>query len=108
MLLWIFGSVKNVQVEKYTSDHAAGFLQLERASVKWFLSINEEHLPNDIKIAGKRTFRSLKMNGDEIEFSDGFTDLHTASYRDILNGRGFGLADARPSIELVHQIRTLK
>jgi UDP-N-acetyl-2-amino-2-deoxyglucuronate dehydrogenase len=105
MLIWIFGNVKNVTVTSSESDHASGYLELERAQVKWFLSINISHLPAPLREAGKRTFRSLKIEGNEIEFSDGFTDLHTASYREILNGNGFTIADARPSIELVHSIR---
>ncbi len=108
MLLWIFGDVKGIKMEKYESDHAAGFLDLKRARVKWFLSINEDHLPEQVRLQGKRTFRSLQMNGDEIEFSDGFTDLHTISYQEILKGNGFGLSEARPSIELAHQIREAK
>jgi UDP-N-acetyl-2-amino-2-deoxyglucuronate dehydrogenase len=108
MLLWIFGEVKSIKMEKYESDHAAGFLDLKRARVKWFLSINEKHLPEQSRLQGKRTFRSLQMNGGEIEFSDGFTDLHTISYQEILKGNGFGLSEARPSIELAHQIREAK
>lgn len=105
MLLWIFGKASEVKVEKNESDYAAGYLQLKKARVKWFLSINEDHLPEAVKATGKRTFRSLKMNGKEIEFSEGFTDLHTNSYQEILKGNGFGLEEARPSIELAHQIR---
>jgi UDP-N-acetyl-2-amino-2-deoxyglucuronate dehydrogenase len=105
MLLWIFGAAKEVKVEKYEDDHAAGYLHLNRARVRWMLSINEDHLPEDVKLKGKRTFRSLKMNGGEIEFSEGFTDLHTTSYQEILKGNGFGLTEAKPSIELAHQIR---
>lgn len=108
MLLWIFGEAKEVKVEKYEDDNASGFLRLNRAIVHWSLSINEEHLPADVKAQGKRTFRSLQMNGKEIEFSDGFTDLHTISYTEILQGNGFGLEEARPSIELAHRIRTNK
>ena len=108
MLLWIFGASKEVNVEKYEEDHASGFLQLDRARVNWFLSINDEHLPEAVKAQGKRTFRTLKMNGNEIEFSEGFTDLHTTSYQEILKGNGFGLVEARPSIELAHQIRISK
>lgn len=108
MLLWIFGASKEVKVEKYEEDHASGFLQLERARVNWFLSINNEHLPEAVKTQGKRTFRTLKMNGNEIEFSEGFTDLHTTSYQEILKGNGFGLFEAKPSIELAHQIRLFK
>ena len=108
MLLWIFGEAKEVKVEKYEDDNASGFLRLNRAIVHWSLSINEEHLPAAVKAQGKRTFRSLQMNGKEIEFSDGFTDLHTISYTEILQGNGFGLEEARPSIELAHRIRTNK
>jgi UDP-N-acetyl-2-amino-2-deoxyglucuronate dehydrogenase len=108
MLLWIFGEVTSMKVEKYEADHAAGFLELSRARVKWFLSINEAHLPAVIHEKGKRTYRSLKMNGKEIEFSEGFTDLHTDSYKEILSGNGFGLTEARPSVELAHQIREFK
>jgi UDP-N-acetyl-2-amino-2-deoxyglucuronate dehydrogenase len=106
MLLWIFGDASEVKVEKYEQDHASGFLQLAKARVHWFLSINEDHLPDAVKSKGKRTFRSLQMSGNEIEFSEGFTDLHTTSYQDILKGNGFGLEEARPSIELAHRIRT--
>lgn len=105
MLLWIFGAVKESKLEKNELDYASGFIKLEKANVHWSLSINEEHLPESIKALGKRTFRSLQMNGREIEFSDGFTDLHTISYQEILKGNGFGLQEARPSIELAHQIR---
>jgi UDP-N-acetyl-2-amino-2-deoxyglucuronate dehydrogenase len=105
MLLWIFGSVKKVSVTELTENTASGELELERARVKWFLSIDADRLPEVAKAAGKRTHRSLTMEGTEIEFSDGFTDLHTASYRDILSGKGFGLAEAKPSIQLIHEIR---
>lgn len=108
MLLWVFGNVKKVELEKYKSDHAAGYLELDRARIKWSLSINEDHLPHAAKEQGKRTFRSLKMDGREIEFSDGFTDLHTRSYEELLKGNGFRLKDAKPSIELVYQIRNSK
>jgi UDP-N-acetyl-2-amino-2-deoxyglucuronate dehydrogenase len=105
MLIWIFGAVKELTVTSQGPDHASGFLQLEKANVNWFLSINFDHLPEAVKKAGKRTFRTLSMEGTEIEFSEGFTDLHTKSYDMILKGHGFGLQDARPSINLVHQIR---
>jgi len=105
MLLWIFGDVKDTKLEKYEFDHAAGFIKLTKANVHWSLSINEDHLPESVKVQGKRTYRSLQMNGHEIEFSDGFTDLHTISYQEILKGNGFGLQEAKPSIELAHQIR---
>jgi UDP-N-acetyl-2-amino-2-deoxyglucuronate dehydrogenase len=105
MLMWVFGDVKKNEVIKHESDHASGQLQLEQANVKWFLSINYDHIPKDIKEKGKRTYRSLTIEGEEIEFSDGFTDLHTKSYEGILRGDGFGAAEARRSIELVNQIR---
>ncbi len=108
MLLWIFGDLKKLKMNTRTADHASGTLELSRARINWFLSINEDHLPVLVKNEGKRTFRSLRMDGREIEFSDGFTDLHTTSYQEILSGNGFGLVEARPSIELVHKIRTFK
>ena len=108
MLIWIFGSVKDIRVNQLEPDHASGFLELERARVKWFLSINFDHLPEDVKRNNKRTFRSLMLEGKEIEFSEGFTDLHTKSYSEILQGHGFGLEEARPSVDLVYRIRNAK
>lgn len=105
MLTWIFGDVKTNAVKFHEKDQAAGFLQLENADVNWHLSINTDHLPPRMKEQGKRTFRSIAIDGMEIEFSDGFTDLHTRSYEKILAGEGFGLEDARKSIEIVHEIR---
>ena len=105
MLLWVFGPVKTNTVHLHTHDRAAGTLELEKANVRWFLSINSETLPTEVRESGKRTYRSLTLDGQEIEFSDGFTDLHTTSYRDILAGQGFGLQDAAPAIELAHNIR---
>jgi UDP-N-acetyl-2-amino-2-deoxyglucuronate dehydrogenase len=106
MLLWIFGGVKENIVHVHTHDRAAGFLQLERARVRWFLSINEDTLPDAVKAKGQRTYRSITMEGGEIEFSNGFTDLHTKSYQAILEGRGFNVREALPSIQLAHDIRT--
>lgn len=105
MLLWVFGSPREVHVTSLGADHAEGNLRLENARVSWFLSINQAHLPEAVKEKGMRTFRSLTMEGEAIEFSDGFTDLHTRSYHQIMEGGGFRLEDARPSIELVHRIR---
>jgi len=105
MLIWVFGGVKNVTVSALEEDHASGFLELERARVKWFLSVNYSHIPEAQRQKGARTYRSLRLEDNEIEFSDGFTDLHTKSYAEILNGRGFGVSDARASIDLVHAIR---
>jgi UDP-N-acetyl-2-amino-2-deoxyglucuronate dehydrogenase len=105
MLTWIFGDVQENIVKEHTIDHASGFLQLEKARVNWFLSINPDFLPASAVAAGKRTFRSITMDGAEIEFSEGFTDLHTTSYEQILAGNGFGLEDSRRSIEIVQAIR---
>ena len=107
MLLWIFGGVKTNTLEEITKDHASGSLKLERANVKWFLSINAEHLPQQAVQNKKSTYRSLRIQGKEVEFSEGFTDLHTESYKEILAGRGFGLEDARASIALTHLLRSL-
>jgi UDP-N-acetyl-2-amino-2-deoxyglucuronate dehydrogenase len=106
MLTWIFGKVKVNQVHLLQADKASGYLELEKARVRWFLGIDYHDIPEAAKKAGKRTFRSLLMDDHEIEFSDGFTGLHTDTYRAILRGKGFGIADARQSIHLVHQIRT--
>ncbi len=105
MLIWIFGAVKEVSVTRMESDTAAGFIELKQARVNWFLSIDYDQLPKQAKLEGKRTYRSLTLGGEEIEFSEGFTDLHTKSYYEILNGKGFGLQDAGPSIDLVYKIR---
>lgn len=105
MLSWVFGEVKENIVHVASHDRVSGFLQFKQATVRYFLSINEETLPDEIRKAGKRTYRLLEMDGEEIEFSDGFTDLHTESYRQILSGKGFPLMDAMPSIQLVHAIR---
>lgn len=105
MLTWIFGNVKNNTVHIHTHDRAAGYLELEKARVRWFLSINFDTIPEEIQAQGKRTYRSIKIEGQELEFSDGFTDLHTASYREILAGNGFRIAETRTAIEIVHHIR---
>lgn len=105
MLAWVFGSVKRNVVHQLTNDSASGFLELEKARVRWFLSIDYNDIPADVRAKGKRTYRSLTMEGQEIEFSDGFTDLHTTSYQDILSGGGFGLKEARVSIQTVYEIR---
>jgi UDP-N-acetyl-2-amino-2-deoxyglucuronate dehydrogenase len=105
MLIWIYGRVKENIVHVHTHDRAAGFLQLERARVRWFLSINADTLPESVKAKGQRTYRSITLEGTEIEFSEGFTDLHTKSYQAILSGKGFNLTEALASIELAHDIR---
>lgn len=106
MLIWVFGKVLENIVHIHTHDRASGFLQLERARIRWFLSINEDTLPEAVKAKSQRTYRSIVIEGSEIEFSDGFTDLHTESYTAILRGKGFNLKEALPSIELAHEIRT--
>ena len=105
MLSWIFGDVKKNITHVHTHDRAAGYLEFKRARVRWFLSINYDVLPDDIKAKGQRTYRSIEIEGEELEFSGGFTDLHTKVYQGILSGDGFGLEDARQSIEIVHDIR---
>jgi UDP-N-acetyl-2-amino-2-deoxyglucuronate dehydrogenase len=105
MLTWIFGDVKENTVKIHEQDQAAGFLKLEKANVDWHLSINSDHLPSIAKEKGKPTFRSITVDGEELEFSEGFTDLHTRSYEEILAGKGFGLEDARKSIMITHEIR---
>ncbi len=108
MLGWIFGKVQENIVHMSDPEKAAGFLRFEKARVRWFLSIDYNCLPEDIKAKGQRTFRSLTMDGQSIEFSDGFTDLHTMVYRDIINGGGYGLDEARQSIETVFHIRNTR
>jgi UDP-N-acetyl-2-amino-2-deoxyglucuronate dehydrogenase len=105
MLSWVFGAVKANRVHVMSHDRVAGYLEFEKARVRYFLSINFDTLPTDVKATGKRTFRSLTMEGREIEFSDGFTELHTNSYKKILAGEGFGLSEAKNCISIVHDIR---
>ncbi len=108
MLIWIFGEVIESTVHSLTSDKASGELQLTKAQVKWNLSIDQSDLPKEFQTRGKKVYRSIRINDEEFEFSEGFEDLHSASYREILVGNGFGLLDAKKSIELVHQIRKQK
>jgi UDP-N-acetyl-2-amino-2-deoxyglucuronate dehydrogenase len=108
MLIWIFGSVQDVEVEYSSFNKIKGRLELERASVEWVLSLDHADLPPQSIEAGKPTFRSIRVDGEEIEFSGGFTDLHTLVYKDILAGNGFGIPACRPSIQLVHDIRHCK
>lgn len=105
MLTWIFGNQKSGVVNYSSADTAAGYMELEKAHVRWFLSINDGYLPEEIQAKGQRTYRSITVEGEEIEFSGGFTDLHTLTYQDILSGGGYGLNDARLSIEMVYEIR---
>ena len=105
MLLWIFGKCKDFSITQKTKDTNAGTLILERANVNWYLSLNSDNLPKEIKDQKLTTYRTLKIENEEIEFSKGFTDLHTLSYQNILGGNGYGLKDAKNSIEVVSQIR---
>jgi UDP-N-acetyl-2-amino-2-deoxyglucuronate dehydrogenase len=105
MLQWIFGPMQKATVDIKTKDTNSGTLQFKQANVKWYLSINADNLPQKAKNQGLTTFRTLSIEGDDIEFSKGFTDLHTVSYQKILEGNGYGLADARNSIEIVSEIR---
>jgi UDP-N-acetyl-2-amino-2-deoxyglucuronate dehydrogenase len=106
LLLWLFGPCRRAEVHHAAPEKMAGYLDLEWADVTWFLSLDREDLPPGYLKAGRPAYRSLTMNGQEIEFSDGFTDLHTSVYREILAGRGFGLSDAKPSVELVYALRS--
>lgn len=108
MLLWIFGECKSLEVHFSSPQTKAGFLELKHARVRWFLSLDSSTLPPLAKQENKPTFRSLCINQDEFEFSDGFTDLHTESYREILSNRGFRAIQAQPSIALVYAIRNAK
>lgn len=108
MLTWIFGGVQSNTVHISKPDKAAGFLELEKARVRWFLSVDRNDLPTSVINKGQFTYRSIQVDGDEFEFSGGFTDLHTHSYQNILDGKGFGLNCARPSIGIVHDIRNMQ
>ena len=108
MLIWIFGDVEENIVNIHTKEKAAGTLKLKKAKINWLLSIDENDIPQIEKLQGKRTYRSLTINEESFEFSDGFTELHTKSYESIIAGNGFGLKDVLPSINLVHQIRNSK
>ncbi len=108
MLAWIFGEPSENIVHINEGDRAAGFLQLKKARVRWYLSVNRKDLPSDIAQKGQYTFRSIKVDGEEFEFSGGFTDLHTRTYENILKGNGFGLDATRTSIVIAHEIRNLK
>lgn len=108
MLHWIFGEIQENEVHMYESHRASGYLEFQKARVRWFLSIDDKDLPEHIAEKGQRTFRSISINGEELEFSSGFTELHTESYKNILSGNGFGIQDARTSIDIVHQIRNSK
>lgn len=108
MLHFIFGRVQENEVYLQEPTRSSGFLEYEQARVRWFLSIDPEDIPEEVIIKGNRTFRSINVNGKEIEFSGGFTDLHSQSYVEILASRGFGLEENRVSIETVEKIRNAR
>ncbi|MDH4202021.1 MAG: Gfo/Idh/MocA family oxidoreductase [Phycisphaerae bacterium] len=105
MLTWIFGRAQENVVHLHKADSAAGYLELERARVRWFLSLNRKDLPVLSKTETPMTYRSVRINGKELEFSGGFTDLHTESYKKIIAGEGFRWRDVMPSLEIAHVIR---
>ena len=105
MLSFVFGLATRNEAHLREAERAAGSLECERADVSWFLSIDRNDLPDDVK-GKKTTFRSITVDGEEVEFSEGFTDLHTRSYEEIIAGRGFGIEEVRPSIEIVSTFRT--
>mgnify|MGYP001355146681 CR=1 FL=1 len=105
MLGWVFGDLKKNEVHLKQRDASAGYLEFQHAKVRWFLSVNYDYIPDEFKESGQRTYRSITVDENEIEFSGGFTDLHTESYKQILSGNGFGLEEARKSIKIVSDIR---
>lgn len=108
MLMWIFGDVRENIVFEKNKNAVSGLLKLDRANVNWFLSCDYNRLPQEVKESGQRTFRNVSLNGEQIEFSKGFTDLHIKSYEEILKGNGFNIEDVKPSIELVYNIAKAK
>jgi UDP-N-acetyl-2-amino-2-deoxyglucuronate dehydrogenase len=105
MLTWVFGLVRYSTVHLNRPDCAAGHLELAGAHVRWFLSVNADHLPAQQCARDQRTYRAMTVDGAAVEFSSGFTDLHTQSYQQILEGKGFGIDDARQAVETVYHIR---
>jgi UDP-N-acetyl-2-amino-2-deoxyglucuronate dehydrogenase len=105
MLIWVFGAVRANHVHLLRPDRAAGYLELERANVRWFLSLHIEDIPAAVRAEDKRTYRCITIDGHPLEFSEGFAELHTRSYEDILQGGGYGLEESRPAIETVFEIR---
>jgi UDP-N-acetyl-2-amino-2-deoxyglucuronate dehydrogenase len=108
MLTWIFGDVRENEVHIHESDKASGLMVLDKARVSWFLSIDSNDIPPAVRSLGKRTFRSITIDGSEFEFSEGFTDLHIKSYTEILNGKGFSLKDSKAAIDIVYSIRNMQ
>ncbi len=107
MLMWFFGPVQHNELHLSQPDKMSGFMELEHATVSWYLSLDRGDLPEQAVAGGKPTYRSITIDGEEVEFSGGFTDLHTRVYEDVLGGGGFGIDDARDSIRLVHELRNM-
>ena len=105
LLTWLYGDVEESIVHNHSHDRASGILHLEKANVKWFLSINADTIPAEISAKGQRVYRVLQLGDQSFDFSSGFDDLHTRSYQHILNGNGYGITESKKAIELVHQIR---
>jgi len=107
MLIWIFGKVQHSEVHVAEPGRTSGYVELEHAKIKWRLSISRDDLPEECVKQGQTTFRSVTVDGEKVEFSEGFTNLHTRVYEETLAGRGFGIDDALPSIQLVHDLRRM-
>jgi UDP-N-acetyl-2-amino-2-deoxyglucuronate dehydrogenase len=108
MLIWMFGNVQSNEVYLQDANKSSGFLELENANVRWYLSIDQNDLPDSAIKEGRATYRSITVDDNDIEFTNGFTDLHTSLYQVVLDGKGFGIVDARPAIETVYNIRNSK
>ncbi len=108
LLIWLFGEVQRCELYMSESDKMSGFLELENATVNWLLSLDSSDLPERVVENGKTTYRSIMIDDEEVEFSSGFNDLHTRLYEEILQERGFGIEDARPSIQLVNELRNMQ
>jgi UDP-N-acetyl-2-amino-2-deoxyglucuronate dehydrogenase len=106
LMLWLFGSASHLEVHAREPERVSGIMDLEHAHVRWLLSVDEQHLPDHVRDEGGYAYPSVLMDGEEIEFSTGLKDLHTTVYQEILAGRGYGIEDARPSIELAYRVRT--
>lgn len=108
LLTWIFGDVQENIVHIHSHDRASGYLQLKKARIRWFLGINPNLLPKNIREKGERSYRSLFINNEEFDLNGGFTELHTQSYKEIIRGNGFRISETEKSISLVHEIRNQK
>lgn len=106
MLTWIFGTIKKNELHASNDFMTSGYMELERANVKWILSVDRKYLPEETAKSGKTTYRSITVDGEEIEFSEGFTDLHTKVYKEAVEGNGYGLEDARVAIRIVEGLRS--